>query len=443
MNTTQKLDLSGDAEGKSFADLHSLVLAEYKEGLETKSGTQYWSGIWASLAPSGNIYRRIRLESELMIVSEDLGQQLYDVASKSALVSGSPEERVEELLDALKNKEVKADPQESSVPGYPPLEEFFDRKVTRWFAFLVPQDRDEFILQWKHIILAIFVFLIQILAPIFIFIARWNMDTNYLKNPRALYERMTWNEAICLGPNRTSAMTTLLGTLFMVIVILTIRNDIQNEVEDVEKTKRMPGGEFWAWVGNTANLVCCIATTLATLLLFWSEDTPLGLVLDSMALLFVQQLDDISDVVFSYIGQDNSDWQRQCAWSSILLSQCPVRLGDLTNPEAKTLSEFWVIRFDANGRLLNSKGERCLTRLCRAPADETTSLEAAPEASPAMEGQLLYCRRGMSWRIPTFSGRVWESMWDATDSLLLILQIVQPILYFIVNDPCGEPVVRD
>jgi hypothetical protein len=444
MYTAQKLDVSeADAEGKSFTELHAMMLADYQAGLQTKLGSSYWNGIWASLAPSGNIYRRNGLEAELMLVSRELWEQLYQIAGDCAFLSGSLEERVQQLWTSLKAVEVKTSSMGSSRVGYPPLEEFLDREVVRWGFLLVPKASDQRFLYWQHRFLALLVFFVQILAPSFIFIARWGMDTNYLKDLPALDARMTWAEAICLGPNKISAMTTLLGTFLMAIVILVVRNDITNEVQDVEKTMRMPGNSFWYWMGNLANQSCCIATTLAILLLFWSEEVPMGLVLDSMGLLFVQKLDDLGDIVFSYIEQDDADFRRQCAWSSIILSQCPVRLSDLLNPEAKSVKDLWTIRFDVKGSLLNSKGERCLTRLCRAPADENTSLEAAPEASSAMEGELCYCRRDVSWRIPTLSGRVWEQLWHATNKLLLALQVIQPIVFYVVNDPCSVPAARE
>jgi hypothetical protein len=291
--------------------------------------------------------------------------------------------------------------------------------------------------------LTFFVFLVQTAGPWLIFVNNWEGDTNYLRNLGELGNRLTLAEAFCLGPDRTSQCTTILGTLFMVITILSIRNDISNEVEDVEKTKRMPGHWFYYWLGNTANLLCGIGTTLAVLLLFWGEDMPLGLVLDSMGLLFIQKLDDLSDIVFCYMGSGDADFQRQCAWSSILLAQCPVEIRDILNPEAKTVDDLWVIRFDASGRLLNAKGELCKTRLCRAPPDETTMLEAAPEAATsAMEGELIYNRQLTSWRIPTTSGYLWHHIWHAANWLLIVLQFIQPVLFYIVNDPCEHPVPR-
>jgi hypothetical protein len=317
--------------------------------------------------------------------------------------------------------------------GYPPLEEFLDREVGFTCGlYLAPKSTDEQIAYWKHRLFAMLVCFVQILAPSFIFVLRWKEDTNYLKDLPGLYSSMTWAEAICVGPTQITAMTTVLGTLLMAIAIMAVRNDITNELEDSEKTMRMPGDAFWYWVGNLANMACSIMTSLALLLLFWSEDSPMGLVLDSMGLLFVQKLDDLGDIVFTNIEQDG--FQRQCAWSSILLSQCPVSLSDLLNPEAKSVQDLWKIRLDTNGRLLNSKGEPCLTRLCRAPADESTSLEEA--SSAVMEGELIYRRSGMSWRIPTISGRIWGKLWQATNWFLFALQIILPIVFYVVNDPC-------
>merc|ERR1719221_1158541 len=100
-----------------------------------------------------------------------------------------------------------------------------------------------------------------------------------------------------------------------------------------------------------------------------------------MTLLFVFKLDDLSDILCSFVGLTDEDFQRLVAWKVAMLSQCPVRLADLIDSQAVSAEKLWRIRYDEDGHLLCATGGPCRTRLAH--------FKSAKEAGDTSHSDLL------------------------------------------------------
>merc|ERR1719297_65703 len=97
---------------------------------------------------------------------------------------------------------------------------------------------------------------------------------------------------------------------------------------------------------------CVIITTLALPLRFWDETNSTAIAMDSLTLLFVFMLDDLSGFAATYLGKTEESYSRAAAWQKAMLSQCPVKIADIINSGAAHEDELWRCEFDSRRRLL-------------------------------------------------------------------------------------------
>lgn len=430
--------------------LYPVIVQEFYETNKIKTGSRYFSGLWGSMAPDGNIYRLMAMRAECRTHSADLQKQLRDLADAHKTLLGgealTTEQRAEKLLELLKDAEVtaKCKDMDKVSKGFPPLEEFLAVKVKTvgWIVF--PGNWEGFKGWFRISALAWCMFFVQVLAPITVFVNRWSMDTNSLKDPEKMWSSLTLDEITCLGTTFNETSTTLVGTLLLFLVVFIVRSYAVQEQQEAMKSGVLPVADFWICVGIVANSVACLALCLALPFLFWSEDSVTSLLLDSMSLTFLFSLDDLSGGLCSDV-EDNAQFQRSCAWQAILLSQCPVRVGDLINPHARRAKDLWDISFDASGSLVVADGakpgakksEICETRFHYVAADRS---EVAEEAPLLEKKKKLVYRTSETSRctdLPTLRTTLVMLWWRSITWALMLWQIVASPMFFIFNEPCG------
>jgi len=335
-----------------------------------KQDDDFYSKLWSSIAPSGNIYRLSGAHTEMRKHTLDLQMQLTSLAEeyKDYLGgSGVPVRlRYEKIRDALLSTKVqgKISEEEGLTDGtYPALEEFCSGGVHSFGPLVIPDDPHEKKGWLKKRVAAFVIFAVQLIAPICMTIARIHEQRRML-TASYLNKNLNLKQAKCLGGTFDDSLDTILGFPLLYLVMFAILSYAKQEYEDSKKAKLCPQNKIWRVMSVVANANCCLCIIVTLPLLFITESDPSGLVLDSMGLLFLFSLDDLGTDTCSYIGMDSGEFQRAASWSAILLTQCPVRLHDLINANATDLDNLWCIKVDPEkGYLLTARGGRCQTRL--------------------------------------------------------------------------------
>lgn len=418
---------------------------------ESRRG-RHFDAIWARLAPTGNIYRYLGFRLEHSRHCLDLECQLANLAVKhqdllggEAVPLAQRAAKLRKLLAQTSQKNLPSVEEGEDVVGFPPLEEFLgnlDVKAGGVIGVLQdPQSRA----QWRtdHL-MAVLVCTIQVVAPILIFIHNWYKDENQLRDPKKLMASFTLKEATCLGESLSAELTTVMGTMMLVVINTIILGYAQAEQENAQKLGRIPMDNFWLLCSTVANATCCLFISLAIPLEFWSEDGPTGIVMNAMALLFIFSFDDLSSDAFGYLGKDDAAFQREISWGYALLSHCPIELSDLINSQAKRGEDLWQIAYDGAGRLRASGPEAgpCATRIALAEKSEATPL--APKEDEEEEEETLPDIRyqvtpgGPVRRLPGWRNSVSKSVWATIVLLLNVIWWVVPVVWFVVNKPCQD-----
>lgn len=418
--------------------LYPVVVQHLRHSIESKFGAEYFMALWCEIAPTGNIYRYNGYVAERRRQCEDLRNQLTEIADEVVGVLGentTNEERVEMLIKALAQANAHGCPSkqgpdvETPTPGFPPLQEFVDEQVARYGPLIVPVDPGA----WNHwrkcMAVTFFVFIIQILAPSLVFMNRWRMKSNYMRDPQRLWHRLTLAEALCFGGSVQEQLTTVMGVAFIFIIVFFVRLYVEEEKENSKKSSRLPTDPFWMTVGIIANMCCCLVTVCAVPLLFWSEETPTNIVLDAMTMLFIFRLDDLSELLGPLVGYTDNEFQRIVAWNAALLAQCPVHVRDLVNMEARTIEDLWFIKFNSVGHLLKAPGPgrdatECETRLSLCPSEASQLLKG--EGSSEMSQMRYFITREKSTIFPSAWNQLLRTLWSAIDMVLLVFQFVLP-----------------
>jgi hypothetical protein len=305
--------------------------------------------------------------------------------------------------------------------------------------------------------LAWVVFLIQTLGPLLVIIQLWTADSNHLDDPAKMWKHLTWKETICMGKDRTAILTTIVGTLFVLLVNLIIYNHSVDQCESAEKMGRVPADNGWLIIGNLAESCCSLLLLLAIPLEFWGEDGVTGIMMNSMALLFVFNLDDLTGDVFDFLGDDDNEFQKQVAWNFALLAHTPLNLRDLINPNATSKEDIWQISYSPSGSLMTASGEVCQTRIkeLKETPQEDTPLSKDQFASfktgansqvddgddETLENMVVeyrVTRTGGIRQLPGFRAMLLKYLWLVTNSLITVAAMVTPIFWFIFNKPCTE-----
>jgi hypothetical protein len=453
---SQKLDESRVKEGHDFARLYNDMLREYNASLKDKSGYQYFSMLWDTVAPKGSIYRRNGLYAEHRKHSEDIWAQMYMLADRHSDVLGgsslTTEERARKLLEKLEcaciEGRVKYDDEEvaTDISGFLPLMEWLRVKVFRVGPILLYEDYNDRREEERNICLAICVFSLQVIAPFLIFLNRWNMPTNYVRNWKTMKDHLRVSEIFCPGTSLDDILTTIMGVLLLFVIIFVVRCYIITQIENAKKSSLLPTDSVWMLVGILANAWACTFVCLDIPLLFWSEETPTNIVLDSMTLLFLFKLDDLSDQLCCYLGMTDEDFQRLSGWNAALLSQCPVDLADVINEKAQSSDDLWIFKYDPRGRLLNFKGGRCLTRLGheemadeRSPIAHAISGTVSSRSSSSLfpDRPVIYrTSPGIAYELPTLGAQILTGAWICLSYVLAVGQAVIPVGWYMINKKC-------
>mmetsp|Transcript_14868 Transcript_14868/g.47517 ORF Transcript_14868/g.47517 Transcript_14868/m.47517 type:complete len:460 (-) Transcript_14868:61-1440(-) len=449
MRTIQLLEQEG-VESMIAAEKAKGPLFElYKrvsQSIAESRGQRNFDALWARLAPTGNIYRYLGFRMEHSRHCGDLANQLSQLADKHKELLGGdqamPEERAARLFKLLaqttrRNDRFLEDGEE--VKGFRPLEEFLGDPTVKVAGVNVPKDAAGRA-QWRtdHLMAAL-VCLIQVVAPILVFVHNWYKEENQLRDPAKLFKSLTVSEAMCLGGDVSAQLTTLMGTMMLVVVNSIILNYAQAEQENAEKLGRIPLDNFWLLCSTVANANCCVFVTLAIPLEFWSEDGPTGIIMNAMALLFIFSFDDLSSDAFGYLGKDDATFQRELCWNYALLSHCPLQLGDVVNAEATQAEDLWQISYDGQGRLQKAgpDGGPCTTRLTLAAEGEASPLVTKGEEDVNLPET---CYRvtpgGPVRRLPGWRNGLSTVIWTLVVLMLQVVWWVLPGVWFIVNKPC-------
>lgn len=461
--------------------LFKYVSSDYAD---SKAGKDM-STLWAKLAPAGNIYRYMAARAERMKHCHDLNKQLYALAESKKEILGpnaSVEERVQSLRDAMATvkvqrslADVEAEADKEDDKGFLPLSEFINDGVAQFGPFIYPSDPEEYRAWRFNRFLAFIVFLVQVTGPVMIVLHKWESEDNNLRNPATLWNIFSIEEALCTGTDWTGRYSTVLGTLFLIMLTIVIRQYINDEIDNNDKLSRLPVDSFWSSLGIIANGLCCFFLVFALPLEYFAEssDGPTAIIMNSMALMFIFTLDDLAGDVFGYIGEEDSDFQRKVSWYYSLLSNCPVRIADLINPSATSAENIWQISYGPKGRLLcaqaGSSGsggvsrgsvgsmdsqassvlpttpQLCLTRISPASDDETTSLMASKNfGGMSLDEELAEMRvsyriqaGGQSHVLPGCLSTVKHAFWNCILFVVTVMQFLGPVFFFVFNNACG------
>lgn len=437
----------------TLVGLYRQVKSEYRS-MRRRDHSLFNVRLWGSMAPSGNIYRLNALIAERLKHSDDLWHQVREVAQETFEMEGMPTRRPEqtdsEFADAcadamymeLKKTKVQNYPtldaeSNEDLLGFKPMEEFLATKVDHngpsffFGSLLLHVDEDERSAYKKNLLVSCVIWLIQIAAPLLIFINQWTSQTNYLLDGY-FFQKFEPRELVCFADNLTEGLTMVMGVLFLILVSIVIRSYVDTEIDNLEKQSKLCLSRWWTGAGVFANAYCCLMTMIILPLLFWSELRPTDIVLDALGLLFIFTLDDLAGDVLGYLEIDDSDFQRMAVWHTAILSQCPVHVRDVMNLNADRLQDLWQIRYNASGQLLEFEGgKRCSTRL--------EYLEDAKEASETTqlnpENKLfMYHRDRLVRRV--FGHVNYIEVWIAVRYLLIALQIFVPPAWLILSQPC-------
>lgn len=399
---------------------------------DLKGGSRHLDMLWEGMAPSGNIYRVKALEQESYKHTEDLWDQMRALADKHAevLTGATQEERADQLYQALKSKAFKTPLAVRDVElgvvsheGFLPLEEFLENKVTRVGNLLYPTGTGYRAFIYGHG-MAICVFLLQVIAPTVLVINRWYTPENPLKDgPTAMWNHMTWAEITCLGKTRVEQLSTLVGTPMLFLVIRAIMAYAMQELAHARRWAMLPRSGRWQLLDLTANVLSCLGLATAIPLLYFCEDSMTGILLDSLSMLFLLDIDDMASSICQAVGVTAEHFSRCIAWNAVLLSQCPVRLEDVIVPSGTKIGspqDLWKISFNAQGSLLTHDGRVCETRLKFSGfGHHRFSYSISPSSA----------RTDLEVGVPT-------AVWTAVVWIIFFEMLFFPPLWFVYNDHC-------
>merc|ERR1719401_2784539 len=121
-------------------------MSELRRGKVSKKSHKYFTSLWATYSPKGNIYRHNGLDTERLKNAEDLWIQLYEVADAHKNLLGgdsvSQQDRAQKLCSLLLSTTVTGSPDlqnEEEDVGFHPVEEYLAEKVSRIGPFVYPR----------------------------------------------------------------------------------------------------------------------------------------------------------------------------------------------------------------------------------------------------------------------------------------------------------------
>lgn len=435
-------------------NLHSI----YRHFVKEAKRGQASDTLEQRLAPAGNIYRLNALDAEYLKHHEDLQAQFLELAETkhSGTLDAMPwpgqeaigeepadllERRRAKLLYCLRTAKVTS-PELEEGDEATDAAKAIGLSFREFFTLSIAERKSA---TFKQRFLGMVIMITQIVGPLMVFINNWFSDTNYLRNRFAAVssqngfadqlKAMDWLDILNMRSSKEFGVSVL-GSLFLIIFIEVVRAYVKDEAENSSRFSRLPVDAFWEYGGQVANMCATVFVVAAMPLVFWSEMHPKDIIFDALTLLFIFKIDDMSgDVVGATLGMDSGSFQRMASWNLALLSQCPVVLSDVTEPNATDATKIWRIHLGEDGPL-GQDGRRIMTRLEKMESDETSPLKPVAEDSGSNIGEAwkkgfysYHVSPGIWRRLP---GR-WSNqpVWHMIEAALLVCEIVFPVMFFL------------
>lgn len=268
----------------------------------------------------------------------------------------------------------------------------------------------------------------MLMSPIFMMIAQYDtFHLHFIAEP--ISQRLSWAEITCLG-SRDQACSLILGAVFLVFILEYERFVVRKEKLAFKKISLLPGDKFWSRFGQASNALCLLFTALVIPLVFWSEEDSKDIVFDSMGMLFIFGMDDLSSEAMSYLEQSDDDFQAKYADFMEMLLHCPMDLQDLIDFNAKSAEGIWVLEFTKDEGVLGTTKdteegelEPCQMRLHPILEDNEVQFEYSIGTA---NRQILGSKRMHAM----------EYLWNMVQGVLIFAEMTFPITYLVFSDPC-------
>jgi len=418
------------------------VMSEYNYVGELKHGHYYFTTMWNSISPAGNIYRYIGLQTECNRHAIDIWKQLGELAEKYAHLLGGTtvplEERMQALVRALGRIKHQHDPETGETSkGFPPLQEFLFYQIDEFWPFRFPKDstrRKEWLMLRG---IAWMICMVQFMVPYLILADEWMENDGGTGRLKKWYAgEVHLKDFICLGSNFKEKLHTLMGGILMELTLLIIHSYVHDQHDNAVKLALLPTSRFWLMVDQLTNMTCVIITTIALPVRFWDEHNSTGIAMDSLTLLFVFMLDDLSGFAATYLGKTEEGYSRAAAWHKAMLSQCPIKIADLINAGATHEDELWRCDFDKSGRLqmatvASGSSERFASRRIMRVAQMSEDAALLQD-----DTRLCYSTSRLQEVLPRWESTFMVHAWSLLDWFMVLVQIMFPFWWMILDKPC-------
>jgi len=445
MNSSEVIDSVAEDDHKADVGLNNFycsVMSEYNYVCELKHGHYYYTTMWHSVAPAGNIYRYIGLQTETNRHALDIWHQVGAVANQYAHLLGGTtvplEERMRVLVHALGRIKHQHDAETGETSkGFPPLQEFLFYRMQEFWPFRFPKEsgrRKEWLMLRG---IAWMICLVQLLVPFLILADEWMETHGGTQRLKDWYRnKIHLGEFVCLGKNFKEKLHTLMGGILLELTLLIIHSYVHDQHGNAIKLLLLPTSRFWLMVDQLTNMWCVIITTCALPLRFWDETNSTSIAMDSLTLLFVFMLDDLSGFAATYLGKTEEGYSRAAAWHKAMLSQCPVKISDLINADATHVDELWRCDFDKNGRLkmataVGESSEHFVSRRVMRVAQMSEDAALLQE-----DTRLCYSTSRLQEVLPRWESTFMVHAWLLLDWFMVLVQIIFPLWWMILDKAC-------
>mmetsp|Transcript_7487 Transcript_7487/g.13436 ORF Transcript_7487/g.13436 Transcript_7487/m.13436 type:complete len:447 (+) Transcript_7487:58-1398(+) len=421
---------------KSMARFHRRTLA--------KEGTFYLQTLVSALTPKGNIYRFMGLHAERRRNTADLWQQMEELADLHKDLLGGREVpievRADRLRKALSETIVEADAESQQIlleapVGFGPVDEFLFSRASSYCGIVVPdapRERREWI---TNFFMCILVFFIQLFVPTAVLVEKW-MDPNNRLKEKNLWGHLNLHELLCLGNDLEGVLHSIVGVLLMGLVIVIILSYIAEQNNNAQKSASVPSDRYYYLAGNLANVYCNLVTVLLLPFLFWTESEATNIALDSLTLLFVQTLDDFAGYACQYMNKTDDDYAMGATWQMAMLSQCPVSLKDITNPNASEVSAIWKVSF-VREKLQAVVHPGAVPRECPRRL-QRTSVDSSPLLQGSSSPFIYRATRYREEILPRPEGIVIPCLWKMAWYLVALCLFLVPLFWMTTNKSCEK-----
>lgn len=416
------------------------------------------------MVPAGNIFRHCARTSERLKHQHDINRQVMEIAEDehiANLLDDYPWPKDHELLDTIREErqyklshllvEALESVQQSAEAhhhhhhhnGGSPR----PRGHMKGIEFLIdvlkagpgnPRFRGTVVLpnnpasvrNWtKDRFMATLLGAAMIMAPLFMLVAYKDIfHEHFLTEP--IGQRLSIAELTCLGP-ADQACSTMLGAVFLVFILEYERFVVRKEKQAFLKMRWLPGDKLWMRLGQVCNGLCLLFTAMVIPLVFWSEQDTKDIVFDSMGMLFIFGMDDLSSEAMSYLEMSDEDFQASYADFLLMLLHCPLNMEDLVDYDAKTAEGIWILDFSEGDGIFctlrdaeSGKPEPCFTRLFLTEGKD--------------KAELVYSVHRDDSRLLGAGTSIISFFWEFVYWVLILAELTFPMTYLLMGDPCYD-----